>query len=293
MSQQHPDPIAEGLQHSGQRLVQIVSAVVGAQQTLARRSHRLKATQQAMDEKAARADAQVRRAALAEARARWVRAHDRKWLGQANLLDVAEAWGAAVPYADGNAGAAFAVRNCEEQLRRLHPHAMSHYDRLRNEGKDAPEAMMQAAPFFSRDPNVRTGHPAPARGELHEGTGAVWAARPHGPDRGEWEEARQEQRAVQIADELRAKLRLHGHEPQPEELRTVLETATNLPAHVITKVVPERPRTRPPRDIEAAGEDFPLSVDEALEMASKQSPESQPARRTPPQAPDRNRRRNL
>ncbi|NKZ03277.1 hypothetical protein [Actinomadura latina] len=292
MSQQHPDPIAEGLQHSGQRLVQIVSAAVGVQQTFAQRRNRMKAIQQDRDEKADRAQAQLRRAALAEARSRWNRAHDRKWLRDAPLLDVAEAWGAAVPYADGNASAALAVRRCEERLRRLHPHAMSHYDRLRTEGTDALQAMKQAAPFFTRDPNVRTGDPAPGRAELHEGAGAEWAARVHGPDRAEWEEARQEHRAAQIAGELRAKLRSQGRDPQPEELRMVLEITTNLPEHVITKAVPADPRPRPTRDVERAAEDFPLSIDEALEMSAKQSFEPSTPRRTSPQVPDRNRRRN-
>lgn len=293
MSQQHPDPIAEGLQHSGQRLVQIVSAAVGVRQAFAQRRHRLEAAQQATDQKAARAEAQARRAAMAEARSRWDRVHDRKWLRRASLLDVAEAWGAAAPYADGNAAAALAARKCEEQLRRLHPHAMSHYDRLREEGQDALAAMAEAAPFFTRDPNVRTGDPAPTRQELNEGTGAEWASRLHGPDRGEWEEARQEQRAIQIVDDLRARLRLQGREPQPEELRTVLEITTNLPEHIITKAVPGAPRAQPSRDVEGAAEDFPLSIGEALEMSAKQTLESPASRRTTPRVPDRNRRRNL
>ncbi|GAA1892370.1 hypothetical protein [Actinomadura bangladeshensis] len=293
MSQQYPDPIAEGLQHSGQRMVQIVSAAVGVQQSFAQRRSRSKAVRQAKQAKADQAQARLRRAALAEARSRWGRAHDNKWLRQANLLDVAEAWGAAVPYADGNASAALAVRKCEERLRRLHPHAMSHYDRLRAEGTDALQAMEQAAPFFSRDPNVRTGDPAPERAELHEGTGAEWAARVHGPDRAEWEEARQEQRATQIADELRTNLRSQGRDPQPEELRVVLEITTNLPDHVIAKAVPADPCPRPTRDVERAADDFPFSINEALEMSAKQPFEAPAQRRTSPQTPERNRRRNL
>ncbi|TDC91975.1 hypothetical protein [Actinomadura sp. 7K507] len=293
MSQQHPDPIGEGLQHGGQRLVQIVSAAVGVQQAVARRRHRLKALQQAKDEQAQRAEAKAQRAAMAEARSRWGRAHDRKWLRQANLLDVAEAWAAAVPHASGNASAALAARKCEERLRHLHPHAMSHYDRFRSEGKDPLDAMTEAAPFFTRDPNVRTGDPAAQRGELLEGTGAEWASRFHGPERGDWEEARREQRANQIANELRTKLRLHGHEPQPEELRTVLEITTNLPEHIIAKAVPASPRPSRGSDVGRAAEDFPLSIDEALEMSSNQSSGTPATHRTPTQAPDRNRRRNL
>ncbi|MFI0486765.1 hypothetical protein [Actinomadura sp. 9N215] len=295
MTQNHPDPIAEGLHHGGQRLVQLVSVAAAGQQLLAQRKHRLEAAQQAMDREVARAEAKAQRAAMAEARSRWARAHDGKWLRKANLVDVAEAWGAAVPYAAENASAALAVRQCEEQLRRLHPHGMSHYDRLRGEGKDPLGAMARAAPFFIRDPNVRTGGPAPQRGELPEGTGAEWAARVHGPDRDEWEQARLEQRASQLADELRAKLEFQGREPHAAELRTVLETTTNLPDHIIAKAVPEAPHSYPDRsaDVAKAAEDFPYSIDEALEMSAEQPIEVSRARRTQPQVPDRNRRRNL
>ncbi|GAA4238097.1 hypothetical protein GCM10022254_52610 [Actinomadura meridiana] len=295
MTQNHPDPITEGLHHGGQRLVQLVSAVAAGQQLLAQRKHRLRAAQQAMDRETERAEAKARRATLAEARSHWVRAHDRKWLRTANLLDVAGAWGAAVSHADDNASATLAVRRCEEQLRRLHPHGMTHYDRLRGEGKGPLDAMAEAAPFFARDPNVRTGDPAPNRAQLPEGTGAEWAARVHGPDRGEWEQARQEQRAGQLAHDLRAKLRLQGREPQPAELRAVLEITTNLPEHAIAKAVPEAGRRDPDRgaDIARAAEDFPFTIDEALETTAKRPSEAPPARRTPSQVPDRNRRRNL
>ncbi|MFA1546134.1 hypothetical protein [Actinomadura chokoriensis] len=295
MSQQHPDPINEGLQHGGQRLVQVVSTAVGVQQTLAHHRHRLKALQQAQDQQAQREEARVQRVATSEARARWVRVHDGKWLRQANLLQVAEAWGAAVPFASDNASAALAVRKCEERLRRLHPHGMGHYDRLRSEGMVPLDAMAQAAPFFARDPNVRPGDPGPQQQELYEGTGAEWAARVHGPERSDWEEARQEQRASQIADELRTKLRLQGREPQPEELRTVLEITTNLPEHIILRAVPASPHPASPRgsDVERAAEDFPLSIDEALEMSAKQPFEASAVRRPQPQIPERNRRRNL
>ncbi|MEU9867867.1 hypothetical protein AB0C87_08465 [Actinomadura sp. NPDC048021] len=295
MNQQHPDPINEGLQHGGQRLVQVVSAAVGVQQALAHRRHQLKVVQQAQDQQAQREEARAQRAAMSEARSRWGRAHDSEWLRQANLLKVAEAWGAAVPYASGNVSAALAVRKCEERLRRLHPHGMSHYDRFRSEGMDSLDAMAQAAPFFTRDPNVRPGDPGPQQRELHEGTGAEWAARAHGPDRGEWEEVRQELRASQIADKLRTSLNLQGREPQPEELRTILELTTNLPEHIILKAVPATPGPDPSRgsDVERAAEGFPLSIDEALEMSSNQPFDAPAARRTQPQIPERNRRRNL
>ncbi|MWA02346.1 hypothetical protein F8568_022435 [Actinomadura sp. LD22] len=295
MNQQHPDPIAEGLQHGGQRLVQIVSVVVGAQQALAHRRHRLELVRRVQDEAVRRAEEHAERTASAEARARWSRAHDRKWLRDAKLLDVAEVWGAAVPYAPTNESAARALGKCEERLRDLHPHAVSHYDRHRGEGRQPLEAMTLAAPFFSRDPNVRTGDPAPRREELSEGTGAEWTTRLHGPDRGEWERARQEQRATQLADQLRARFQSDGRTPNPEELRTVLEITTNLPEDIIAKAVPMTRQTHPGRgaDVERAAEDFPLSIDEALEMSASRPFETAAAHRPTTQAPDRNRRRNL
>ncbi|MBB5136192.1 hypothetical protein HNP84_005936 [Thermocatellispora tengchongensis] len=82
------------------------------------------------------------------------------------IVEVARVWGAAVPYMDDDLSAATAVRLTEQRLRQLHPHAMEHYDRLRATGLDHTRAMLRAAPFFTRDPNVRTGHPAPSRAAL-------------------------------------------------------------------------------------------------------------------------------
>ncbi|QFG22891.1 hypothetical protein [Actinomadura sp. WMMB 499] len=289
MTQQHPDPINEGLIHSGQRIVQIVTLAVGAKEAWDRRRSRLKLAEQS-------AEIHARRAALAEARSRWSLAHDRKWLHQANLIDVAEAWGAAVPYAAENASAASAVGKCEERLRELHPHAMSHYDRFRAENKDPLAAMREAAPYFDRDPNIRTGEPAAPRKELHEGAGDRWAATVHGPDRGEWEEARQEQRGRQIADDLRTRLQAQGREPEPQELRTVLEVTTNLPEHIIARAVPAPAgpsRHHRTTDTGPAAEDFPLPIDQALAMTANQPFPSASARRSEAPSPDRNRRRNL
>ncbi|MEV5830483.1 hypothetical protein AB0L25_33445 [Spirillospora sp. NPDC052242] len=289
MTQQHPDPINEGLTHSGQRIVQIVTLAVGAKEAWDRRRSRLRLAEQS-------AEAHARRTALAEAQSRWSPAHDRRWLRQASLLDVAEVWGAAVPYAPENASAASAVGKCEERLRELHPHAMSHYDRIRNENKDPLTAMREAAPFFSRDPNIHTGEPAAPRQALHEGMGDNWAATMHGPDRTEWDEARQEQRGRQIADNLKARLQAEGREPEPEELRTVLEVTTNLPEHIIARAVPvptESARQRGAFGCGPAAEDFPFPIDEALAMTAKQPVQTSPARRPDALTPDRNRRRNL
>ncbi|MEV5831553.1 hypothetical protein AB0L25_38930 [Spirillospora sp. NPDC052242] len=286
-SQQHPDPITEGFIHSGQRLVQIITIAVAIQQGNERRKARLMAAQQARNAEAERIEREAGKAAFQEARTRWSPAHDSKWLRQARLQDVAQAWGAAVPYAADNAAAASAVRKCEERLRDLHPHAMSHYDRFREDGKDHLEAMREAAPFFTRDPNVRTGDPAPRRAELEEGTGARWAATVHGPDRREWDEARQERRARHIADRLQ-----EGLDLDPGQLRTTLEAMTNLSDEVITKAVPAPAMPGPASQARIAADGFPFTIQEALELSARQAHEA-PAAGKARQAPDRNRRRNL
>jgi hypothetical protein len=287
MTNQHPDPVAEGFSHGGERMVQILTMAAALKQAYARRASRLEAAELARDAAAERAESAAQQAAFAEARLRWVRAHDRKWLQQAGLLHVAEAWGAAIPHAADSASAAGAMRKCEKRLRDLHPHAMSHYDRARSDGMEPLDAMRKAAPFFTRDPNVRTGEPAAAPPALAEGSGAEWAATTYGPHRSDWENARQEQRAHHIAGQLRERL----HQPGPDALRTALDTTTNLPDEVIAKVtVPTA--GAPASQARLAAEGFPFSIDEALEISAGQPSEMPAGRRTTVQTPDRNRRRN-
>jgi hypothetical protein len=174
---------------------------------------------------------------------------------------------------------------------------MSHYDRARGKGHDPLIAMGEAAPFFTRDPNVRTGDPATARPELPEGTGVRWAANVHGPDRSEWEEVLQEQRAQGIAGKLSEERCGEGGELHSDELRTVLTTTTNLPEQIIAKVAGTTDGTAgagagPSTPTELAAEDFPLPIDEAMAVTSARSVDAQAAKRASSQSPDRNRRRN-
>ncbi|WP_160573462.1 hypothetical protein [Actinomadura physcomitrii] len=283
MTNQHPDPITEGFSHGGERMIQIIAMAAALKQSYAHRAARLRAAELARDAAAERTESAAQQAAFAEARSRWVRVHDRQWLQQAGLLHVAEAWGAAVPYTATSSSAAAAVRKCESRLRDLHPHAMSHYDRARTDGMEPLDAMRRAAPFFTRDPNVRTGEPATPRPALAEGTGAEWAATIYGPHRSDWENARLQQRAHQIAD--------HHRERQlgPDEMRTVLEATTNLPGEVIAKVAPVAYGTQ----ARLAAEGFPFTIDQALEISAKRPFEPPAARKAATQTPDRNRRRNL
>src|SRR5205823_897426 len=92
-----------------------------------------------------------------------------------SLIDTAQAWGAAMPYADRavpwyEPAAATAQRKCEERLRDLHPHAMARYDRLRAEGMSPADAMRGAAPLFARPARVYD-PPHTPRGELGSDAG--------------------------------------------------------------------------------------------------------------------------
>jgi hypothetical protein len=115
----------------------------------------------------AQRDEHVRRALGAQidadrgaARAEWALALNDGWLQNADLANVARAWGSAIPQADPlspwcELAAGTAMRRCEERLRVLHPYAMRHYDRLRGEGKAPSDAMHEAAPFFGYAPHTR------------------------------------------------------------------------------------------------------------------------------------------
>jgi len=184
----HPDPVSEAMSHGLQRAVQVASsAMTGAQVYLYLKRTQARAMAE-RDERTRRALAAQISADRAEARAGWAPALDPAWLRQADLARTAQAWGAAMPYADRampwyEPAAATAMRKCEERLRVLDPHAMARYDQLRAEGMSPAEAMREAAPLFGR---LRTAHDAPyqARPILDAGIGEnlTWTAT--GPGQG-------------------------------------------------------------------------------------------------------------
>jgi hypothetical protein len=154
----HPDPFGEAARRALQRTIQIASsAATGAQILIHLRANpaRLAAEQQEQARTAQLAQARADRAA---ALASWAPGLDPNWMRQADLIQTARIWGAAVPYADpadpwSEASAAIAVQRCEERLRVLHPYAMRRYDANRSQGLAPVEAMRAAAPFFAYAPN--------------------------------------------------------------------------------------------------------------------------------------------
>jgi hypothetical protein len=177
----HPDPLAEAMQHGIQRAVQIASAIVtGAQVYIYHKKTQARTVAERNDQARRALNAQARAEQQAH-RAQWAPALDHAWLREADLLQAARAWSAAMPYADRavpwyEPAAATAMRKCEERLRELHPYAMAYYDRLRGDGLAPAEAMQQAAPLFARPPRAHDGSSTAPRPALHRGDGEVGSA---------------------------------------------------------------------------------------------------------------------
>ena len=155
----HPDPFQDAMGHGLQRTVQIVSCAVTAAQVYVYQQRTQARVAAERDERARRALTAQMRADREAARAGWAPALDPDWLRQADLIQTARTWGAAMPYADRavpwyEPAAATAMRKCEERLRDLHPYGMARYDRLRADGLGPAEAMQQAAPVFARPPQA-------------------------------------------------------------------------------------------------------------------------------------------
>ena len=287
----HPDPFQDALNHGLQRAVQVASSVfTGAQVYVHLQGTQARAAA-ARDEQTRRTLTAQIRADRDAARSGWAPALDPAWLRQADLFQTAQAWGAAMPYADRavpwyEPAAATAMRKCEERLRILHPHAMARYDRLRGEGMAPADAMREAAVLFGQSPHARDARYT-ERPALNEGNGETLAWTASGPEpdpAGPSDPATaQEQRGRQIVTELQERARSQGRALLGEaEQRTVLETVTNLPGDVIDQIVrpaapgpTQAPAARPIRPWE---HDFPMPVQDVIAAAAREGQlPSQPA----------------
>lgn len=249
MPDQHPDPVGEAAQVAVRATLQYGALVAGAARSVKRRQVLRARLRLEREERVRRVIQAQERAERAAARARWAPANDSRWLRGAGLIDTAAAWCAAVPFADRGGAwfeedAAAAVRNCEQRLRDLHPHAMARYDRLRQDGLDPVDAMRAAAPLFARSPRVHDqGAVFVAALPAGSGVGEAWTLKVHGPSREEFDgavRAKRDARGQRIAQRL-----LDGDSPVvAEELRARLEASTNLPLDVIDAIVPADPSIR-------------------------------------------------
>jgi hypothetical protein len=162
----HPDLLGEALSHSGQRLAQLGSLLASWAMVEGRRAERRNHARAARSEAELRVLREQERAAYQLARAGWAPSLDRQWMASAGLVETARAWSAASAYAGADPSAAAAAGRCEERLRKLHPYAMTAYDRMRGEGAAPFDAMRDALPLFARAPHARPGGPARPRPAL-------------------------------------------------------------------------------------------------------------------------------
>jgi len=240
----YPDLFGDALSYSSQRMAQLASLVTAAATVEARRKARRNAAKTIRSERELRELQDQERAAYELARAGWAPARDPRFLAQADLLQAARTWSAAVAYADADPEAADAVRRCEQRLRVLHPYAMAWYDRLRSDGAAPLDAMREALPLFDRAPHARPGDPAAERRGL---------AAPDGPGAASWDGAdnsavaeaaadslasgQADRRGQQIVQELQARaLAERGYALTPDELVTTLGATTTLPGDVIARL---------------------------------------------------------
>ena len=245
-AESHPDPFQDAMGHGLQRAIQVASCAVTAAQVYAYQQRTQAMAVAERDERARRALATQMRAERDAARATWAPAVNPDWLRNADLLQTARTWAAAMPYADRSVPwyeptAATALRRCEERLRDLHPYAMGRYDRLREEGAAPADAMRDAAPLFANAPRTYD-RPYVPRPELASGNGEglAWAAAAPEPreQTGVAVADAQQVRGKQIIAALQEQARARHRGPLGEaEQRTVLETITNLPPDVIDHVV--------------------------------------------------------
>lgn len=273
------DPLEEALSHGSQRVAQLASLAGAMSQVVIQRRAIQDALVSGRDEELAKRSLQRQQQALREqARLSYAPAHDQEWLAQADFVQTARAWGGAACFADSDPAAALALRRCEARLRELHPYAMARYDRLRTDGMSPLDAMRESVPLFARSPNVRTGEPAATRAALTVEATAEFGWEAADSDiatetaAGSDEEQQAEQRGRHIVNRLQTLARIANRPPLgPDELAIVLETATNLPQPVITKITRQAEASTQADANSAAllaAECFPVTAADAVTASS-------------------------
>jgi hypothetical protein len=270
--EQHPDPFNEAVHSAARDAKRLAAVTIALGRVLVH--HKLQQDRIAAERSAgARRLMQAKaRAEMAAARAQWSPANDPAWLRNASLTETAQAWAAAVPYADPATdqfvrSAQTAVVNTEARLRDLHPYAMSRYDRLRADGLGPAEAMAESVHLFTHPARAyeQGSTPRAALGP-GDGLGHSWAAAVHGPNREEFEAEQRKQRATRIAEAI----------DDPDERRAHIEQMTNLrPADIrdLPAAAPKVPRSRQPWT-----KDFPFPITEVLAAAAaKRNDQPEPA----------------
>lgn len=272
---QHPDPFGEAALTTVRDVLKVGSILTAYARVVLihkARAEQLRAEKDRQVKQAIRAQALAEKAA---ARLQWAPVNDPAWLRQAGLVDIAQAWAAAVPYADASgewyeAAAASAVRDCENKLRQVHPYAMTRYDRLRAEGMTPFDAMRETVHLFGRPPTAYQQSAAP-RAALGPGAalGHSWGAAVHGPSRADFEAEQHKARGAAIVGNLQARAAHEGRPPLTEdEQSAALAATTNLPPAIISQVAAAPAAGRRAARRRPWLQDFPYPIGEVLAAAA-------------------------
>ena len=128
--------------------VQVAEAIFRLRQQAAER-------QIATDRTAAGAARAERQAQYAADRIRWTRALDHAWAGDASLIDLGRAWGAAAGWSDTDLAANAAATRLEGRLEDLAPHSMARYRKLREAGWTRTDAMRDVLAHLATEDQLR------------------------------------------------------------------------------------------------------------------------------------------
>lgn len=277
--EQHESPLDEARSITVGQLTQFISLAGTAAQIASQRARERRAENAAQSEMMREQDRAERQRVIADRHRKWAPALDNTWLASADLAQVAKIWGDAMPVAADSPFAEEVVIRCENRFRKIHPHAMQHYDRLRSDGVPRAEAMVLAVPFFARDPNIRTGYPAPRRAALEPGredaesTATQDASSPTLPPADPLERG-----GRRILEQMVRE----GNITDPSALRTALTVGTNMPPELIDWILARGGRVRSGSTAPTPGgartettpaarvaADFPLSVADSVKAGAR------------------------
>jgi len=111
--------------------------------------------QVATDRAAAGAARAERQARYAADRISWTRALDHACAGDASLIDLGRAWGAAAGWSDTDPAANVAASRVEGRLEDFAPHTMARYRNLREAGWTRTDAMRDVLPHLATEDQLR------------------------------------------------------------------------------------------------------------------------------------------
>jgi hypothetical protein len=142
---EHPTPESD----AAARAAQIAALTIALADAITHVRQERAAARAADDEHAATIARAARFTSHGTARLAWAPAFDERWLRNADVHAVLDAWAPAVGWADTDTAARDAAALIEQRLADAFPAAMHRYAQARTKGHDPATAMGQAAPLFA------------------------------------------------------------------------------------------------------------------------------------------------